>query len=192
MTAAEFVDNGRCLRPGLWTAPSSLRRLRAAGFSRNCRTMLLSCTSPYLISTGWRRRQSHGWFVSGICARARQKESQRDSFRTRRTSSACQRMETTAFTCGHEGASRVRLAPASIPRSMGTDANCLSVDVSAEGLTRGDRVTPAGRSGCGLLRRTRSAPKLPHSAGVLLVGFLPGGASARVRSTQRASCECGT
>ena len=55
---------------------------------------------------------------------------------------------------------------------MGTDANCLSADVSAEGL-----LVAAGYAN-GSIRLWSSsgdtfAPKLPHAAGVVLVGFLP-------------------
>ena len=79
---------------------------------------------------------------------------------------------TTAFTCGDEGASRVSLASASTPRSLGTDANCLSVDVSAEGLL----VATGYANGSTRLWSSSGeafAPKLPNSAGNVLVGFLP-------------------
>ncbi len=77
----------------------------------------------------------------------------------------------TAFACGDEGASVVSLTSASSPRSMGTDANCLSVDVSAEALL----VATGHASGAARvwsLSGNTFAPKLPHSAGVVLVGFL--------------------
>ena len=81
---------------------------------------------------------------------------------------------TRAFLCGLDGAVRSTVGRSIEPTRLGTDANCLSVDLSDDG------VLAATAHADGTVRvwsadATAFTPRLPHGTAVPLVGFLPEG-----------------